>query len=111
MERLFAYGTLQLEQVQLDTFGRLLEGEKDTLRGYVVNEIRVTDPFVVASSGKEMHPILEHTGNANDIVEGLLFDITVEELSLADTYEVKAYKRVKLEFESGKDGYVYLKNE
>lgn len=34
MEKLFSYGTLQLEQVQLDTFGRLLEGQADTLQGY-----------------------------------------------------------------------------
>ncbi|HAO29187.1 MAG TPA: UDP-N-acetylmuramate--alanine ligase, partial [Chryseobacterium indologenes] len=31
MPYLFSYGTLQKEQVQLETFGRILQGEKDTL--------------------------------------------------------------------------------
>lgn len=32
-ERLFSYGTLQLEQVQLTTFGRKLDGQPDDMRG------------------------------------------------------------------------------
>ena len=31
---LFSYGTLQQDEVQLATFGRLLEGRKDALPGY-----------------------------------------------------------------------------
>ncbi len=34
VENLFSYGTLQSESVQLETFGRKLEGEPDTLPGY-----------------------------------------------------------------------------
>ena len=33
-EELFTYGTLQLEEVQLATFGRVLEGRPDALVGY-----------------------------------------------------------------------------
>jgi hypothetical protein len=33
-EKLFSYGTLQYEAVQLDTFGRTLLGQKDVLLGY-----------------------------------------------------------------------------
>ncbi len=29
MPDLFSYGTLQKEQVQIETFGRILQGEKD----------------------------------------------------------------------------------
>lgn len=33
--RLFSYGTLQQENVQRATFGRLLDGTPDALMGYV----------------------------------------------------------------------------
>ena len=34
MERLFSYGTLQLPEVQTATFGRLLQGQADSLVGF-----------------------------------------------------------------------------
>lgn len=40
MENLFSYGTLQKEKVQLETFGRKLDGNKDTLIGYEVDEYK-----------------------------------------------------------------------
>lgn len=32
-EYLFSYGTLQLEKVQIESFGKILKGPKDTLQG------------------------------------------------------------------------------
>lgn len=111
MAKLFSYGTLQLDTVQLDTFGRLLKGNKDRLLGYTVTEIKITDPKVIKSSGTDIHPILEYTGNKEDFVESVLFDLTEEELLNADKYEVDDYKRAELIFESEKTGFVYLKND
>tara|TARA_B100000475_G_C14906592_1_gene277046 strand:- start:186 stop:362 length:177 start_codon:yes stop_codon:yes gene_type:complete len=51
MEKLFSYGTLQYPQVQLDTFGRLLEGQPATLTGYVVGEVEITDEAVLKAVG------------------------------------------------------------
>ena len=111
MERLFSYGTLQLENVQRDTFGKLLIGTKDKLDKYVLSEIKITDPRVIESSGTDVHPILEYTGNETDSVEGTLFELTHEELICADKYEVEDYVRTEVTFKSGKTGFVYLKNE
>ncbi len=111
MAKLFSYGTLQLESVQRDTFGRILIGSKDKLVGYNVSKIKITDPKVIESSGTDIHPILKYTGNKTDFVEGTLFELTDEELINADKYEVDDYKRAELIFESGKTGFVYLKNE
>lgn len=47
MEKLFSHGTLQMDKVQQETFGRLLTGNKDTLIGYVLSEVRITDPAVI----------------------------------------------------------------
>ena len=111
MAKLFSYGTLQLENVQKDTFKRLLIGSKDALVKYTVSKIKITDPKVIKSSGTDMHPILKYTGNDSDIVEGTLFELTDEELLKADGYEVDDYKRDTVIFKSGKTGFVYLKNE
>ena len=111
MEKLFSYGTLQLENVQRDTFGRVLTGNKDILEKYVISKIKITDQKVIESSGTDIHPILEYTGNETDFVEGILFEVTQEELISADEYEVDDYKRTKVTFKSGKTGFVYLKNE
>lgn len=107
MQKLFSYGTLQLESVQLSTFGRLLDGQKDSLVGYQLGEIEITDPVVLEKSGKRFHPMLIKTDNPNDTVDGVIFDITDDELAQADEYEVEAYKRIKAKFASGTAAWIY----
>ncbi|MGE8555729.1 MAG: hypothetical protein ACN6OB_17560 [Chryseobacterium jejuense] len=69
MPYLFSYGTLQKEQVQLETFGRILQGEKDSLLGYELNMLEITDPEVLRKSGQKYHPVLEFSGNPDDEIE------------------------------------------
>jgi len=107
MEYLFSYGTLQLEKVQLDTFGRILKGEKDVLTGYFKRQLEIKDSSVIESSGTSDHPIIEYSGKPSDRVLGMLFEITKEEVLQADGYEVSDYKRVMVTFESGKKGWAY----
>ncbi|UDQ52044.1 gamma-glutamylcyclotransferase family protein [Chryseobacterium indologenes] len=76
MPYLFSYGTLQKEQVQLETFGRILQGEKDTLLGYQLDMIEITDPEVLRKSGQKYHPVLQFSGSSEDQVEGILFEVT-----------------------------------
>lgn len=107
MPKLFSYGTLQQENVQLATFGRLLTGDSDSLIGYQLGEIEITDPDVLKKSGKRFHPILIKTDNRNDKVNGMIFDITDDELAQADQYEVDDYARVEGNFESGATAWIY----
>ena len=65
-EHLFSYGTLQLTKVQLETFGRTLQGQKDSLQGYSLSHIRIEDAAVVETSGMTHHPILTPGGNSDD---------------------------------------------
>ena len=111
MPLLFSYGTLQLEQVQLETFGRLLKGEKDVLSGYKITMLEITDPEVLRRSNQKYHPIIAFSGNENDKVEGVLFEVTEEEIQQADEYEVADYKRVEVTFNSGNKGYIYISKE
>jgi gamma-glutamylcyclotransferase (GGCT)/AIG2-like uncharacterized protein YtfP len=108
MPNLFSYGTLQKEQVQIETFGRILIGEKDILSGYKLKMLEITDPEVLRKSNQKYHPILEFSGNTEDEVKGVLFEVTDEEILQADEYEVDDYKRVEAVFKSGKSGFIYV---
>ena len=108
MEKLFSYGTLQTEQVQQDTFGRLLEGAPDYLVGYRLSELMIDDPAVVASSHQTVHPIARRTGDSHDTVAGMVFEITLAELVQSDAYEVDAYVRQSIILQSGVTAWVYV---
>ncbi len=107
-ELLFSYGTLQVESVQLATFGRRLAGTADGLPGYKQSLVRIEDASVVATSGKTHHPIVSYTGRQSDIVHGTAFEVTAEELQHADAYEVSDYKRISATLLSGVRAWVYV---
>src|SRR5215813_8897541 len=93
---LFPYGTLRQANVQMASFGRLLDGSADALPGYATVMIEITDPEVLATSGLKFHPMVVETANPVDEVTGMLFCITEAELAAADAYEVSDYKRIKV---------------
>ena len=84
MPLLFSYGTLQQEDVQWSTFGRLLEGQRDELPGF--------EPSVSAT---REHANVLFNGWADSRVAGTVFEITDAELAAADEYEQRAkYARI-----------------
>lgn len=99
---LFSYGTLQLEKVQIESFGRKLKGGKDLLTGYRLENLEFIDEDVLEKSGRKFHPIAVATRNPENEIEGMLFEITEEKLFQADQYEVSDYKRIYETFKSGK---------
>jgi len=107
-ELLFSYGTLQIDAVQLSTFGRKLVGTPDALPGFAQSMMKIEDAEVVATSGKTHHPIVAFTGRDSDSVAGTVFQITEEELRNADKYEVAAYKRIAAILRSGARAWVYV---
>lgn len=109
MENLFSYGTLQLPNVQLKLFGRLVEMTPDALVGYKKEMIRIKIDSVINSSGLEEHLIIDYTGNEADVVDGVVLSISSEELQHADEYETEDYKRIAVTMKSGKTAWVYVK--
>jgi gamma-glutamylcyclotransferase (GGCT)/AIG2-like uncharacterized protein YtfP len=108
-EHLFSYGTLQIEAVQLSTFGRKLIGEPDTLPGYRQTRIENHNPSVVAAGGAEYHLNAQYTGLDSDFVEGTRFKVTRKEIEQADIYEDAAdYKRLSVQLKSGTRAWVYV---
>ncbi|MBL8257684.1 gamma-glutamylcyclotransferase (GGCT)/AIG2-like uncharacterized protein YtfP [Pseudoxanthomonas japonensis] len=106
---LFSYGTLQLESVQLSSFGRRLDGEPDAMTGYARTMVEIADPDVLAASGERFHPIVSPSSHPSDEVAGMVFRISTEELAAADRYEVADYTRVQVRLKSGHDAWVYVK--
>ncbi len=110
MPLLFSYGTLQQEDVQLSTFGRKLDGEKDLLLGYEPSLVKISDAAVAQRLGKTHHDNVTATGDDWSTVQGTVFDVTDDELAMADRFEAEfAYERVRAELASGKEAWVYLR--
>ena len=108
MPLLFSYGTLQQDDVQRATFGRLLSGRPDALPGYTQAMYAIDDPGVVATSGKTHHPIVRPGADPAERVAGNVFEISDAELAQADVYEVAAYRRVAVTLASGLQAWVYI---
>jgi len=105
---LFSYGTLRQPEVQIAVFGREVVGRDDVLEGFAVGTLVITDPEVIALSGKSEHRVLRRTGDANDTIEGTIFDISEAELAAADAYEVDDYARVSTRSRGGVETFVYV---
>lgn len=107
MQAIFSFGTLQLPAVQQSLFGRAVPTTPDTLAGWAIGEVRILDPEVIATSGKEIHPALLPAG-ADDVVEGAVLEVTDDELAAADHYERVSYRREAVTLQSGRDAWVYV---
>lgn len=109
MPLIFSYGTLQREDVQRATFGRLLHGQWDELVGCEPSLVKIEDPEVVAASGRTHHANVTFNGRNDSRVSGMVFEITDAELAAADRYEqLAAYKRIAATLASGKQTWVYV---
>ena len=108
MIALFSYGTLRQREVQLATYGRLLDGSADALTGYRLEPLVIDDPDVVQVSGKAVHNIARATGHPADRIDGIVFEMSEAELHSTDAYEAAAYSRVQVTLESGRRAFVYV---
>ena len=109
MPRLFSYGSLQQEEVQVSTFGRKLDGEKDLLVGYEPSLVKIADADVAARLKKTHHDNVRKTEDDWSNVQGTVFEISDAELAKADAFEAEFnYKRVNVALASGNDAWVYV---
>ena len=107
---LFSYGTLQLEKIQKELFGKTLQGSSDVLRGYRTSTIKIKDE-AFPSASEQQYLIALPSGDKNDSVKGTVYKITEEELLIADEYESADYKRIKVVLESGIEAWIYVAAE
>ncbi len=107
LHRLFSYGTLQQADVQIDLFGRRLDGETDALTGYVAGTLTITDESVAALGGEETYLVLR-PGGPDDRIAGVALYLSDAELVAADAYETDDYRRITVTLESGREAFVYV---
>jgi len=107
-ELLFSYGTLQLNKVQFETYGRKLVGIKDKLISYRLSEVEIKSQEVILRSESKSHPIAVKTNNIDNVIEGHIYEITQKELEATDKYQVKHYIRILEKFQSGKKAWIYV---
>jgi gamma-glutamylcyclotransferase (GGCT)/AIG2-like uncharacterized protein YtfP len=109
MPLVFAYGTLQQKDVQLSTFGRIVDTQSDALVGFEKTQVRIEDPAMAAELGRPHHANVEFVGNASSRVSGMALEVTDDELASVDTYEGSfSYKRVPATLASGREAWVYV---
>ena len=102
MENLFAYGTLKDKEIQERIFGRILKGTPDNLIGYVIKEIQIEEEF-----GIIQYPIITETKNSDEIINGICYQISKQEIELADIYEGLHYNRIEVQLESNEMAWTY----
>jgi len=107
VEKLFSYGTLRDAAVQRAVFGRTLEGTNDTLGGYRLAQVRLADWNGARIGGGDLQRTLVPADG--DSVTGAVLHVSDDELRLADSYEPREYKRIKVRLRSGTEAWVYLK--
>ena len=105
--RVFSYGTLRQANVQMALYGHTVRTIDDNLPGWRLDWIQITDPAVIAASGSDRHPILR-PGEASESVSGAYLELTGEELSATDVYEVSDYVRKSVTLLSGAQAFVYV---
>tara|TARA_B100001765_G_C19260310_1_gene230903 strand:+ start:203 stop:511 length:309 start_codon:yes stop_codon:yes gene_type:complete len=95
---LFVYGTLTIGETLKNILDRDVSGTPATLDGYDGSKMVIIE--------SESYPAAEK--NIECSIQGLLIEITSEELQKLDVYETDAYKRKEVELTSGKKAWVYL---
>lgn len=111
---LFSYGTLRLPAVQLDTFGRIVPTESDTLPGYRITYAEKLDGRTLDLLGVPRYPMVRPTDSRLDRVPGAVLLLTEDELEAADEYvaaeefvAVRYWRATRL-LGSGRSAWVFV---
>jgi gamma-glutamylcyclotransferase (GGCT)/AIG2-like uncharacterized protein YtfP len=99
MHNLFAYGSLLRPDIQETLFGKRLFGTMDTLVEY--------EKGIVEIDGKTFNTAWPKEGS---LIDGIVFELTDEELVRTDAYEGEPYTRTKVELMSGREAWVYVRH-
>ncbi|WP_258027626.1 gamma-glutamylcyclotransferase family protein [Curtobacterium sp. BH-2-1-1] len=104
----FSYGTLRQPEVQETLFGGPVPTTEDSLPGWRLDWVTITDPRVIRTSGSDRHPILRR-GTPEDRVEGASLTLGHEwQMRAVDDHEVADHQRVEVTLGSGATAWVYV---
>lgn len=108
-EYLFAYGTLRHPDVQLATFGRVLDGDDDAVVGYVLSNA-IGDQSVTTNWSSRGPAVLEPSAVGGASVLGMVFAVDIQDLVAADVYQVEEYRRIEVVLQSGRRAWAYVRH-
>lgn len=99
-EYIFSYGTLQNPVIQNAVLGRkLASGSPDTVRGYQIKLLKgIHNPFNIA------------VPKEGASIQGVVYEITSDDLPALDEYEGDAYIRVSVTLVSNTRAWMYRDN-
>lgn len=103
MSKVFIYGTLQDEKIQQQIFGRILQGSEDSLNGYHLGKITIP-----CDETGSIYPAIRKSETKEDIVSGVVYELSKTDLKKADEYEGKNYKREKVQLSSGAEAWAFI---
>ncbi|RMD67870.1 gamma-glutamylcyclotransferase [Candidatus Pacearchaeota archaeon] len=99
MPKLFIYATLKNPATQKRIIGRTLKTKPDILENFSLSKINISKETFLAAVPRE-----------NRKISGFLVEVTKKELEKIDSYETRAYKRIKVRLKSGVVAWVYVKS-
>jgi hypothetical protein len=108
VEPLFTYGVLQTPDVQLDTFGRLLHGDHDTLPAFRLDDGESGDERGAPAANSHRRRVLRHSGDPRDRIFGTVVRLSPDELDAADEYLMTGSRRISVVLASGLSAWVYV---
>jgi len=95
---LFVYGTLIEDENRKNILKRSISGTPATLDGYDDSKKIIIENESYTAAEKR----------SAGVINGLLIEITSEELEELDAYETDAYKRREVELTNGKKAWTYI---
>ncbi len=108
MPWIFSYGTLQVPEVQRQTFGRLPRSVADVLPGFELCKVPIRDSALALSLGTSHHRNVVANPDVGRGVVGLALEISDGELMGVDAYEAQYdYRRLAVVLDSGREAWVY----
>ncbi len=101
MEHLvFAYGTLKEAKIRRELLNRDVAAIKDSLPGFTLENICI---------GGVLYPIAVRDPYDKKPIPGEVFQVTSREIRIIDEYESNAYKRIKVNLNSGRKAWLYIR--
>jgi hypothetical protein len=77
------------------------------LNGYKLSEIQIEDELFQSKGEQEFQRITIFSNNRKDFIEGIVFEVSKEELVIYDKDEPNEYERIEVELGSGKRAWIF----
>lgn len=105
---LFSYGSLNSKELQLQHYGRIVHGSADILSGYTLYDTKINQ--YSTSTIKEIIPIkiARKSAEKSAQIEGMVLEITGEELVKTDKLVASDSKRVLVTTDTGTEAWLYI---